>query len=62
MATKKVEVLSEVMYDDFGTRVLITDPASEKYLKQAREKKEETSEKFCGGRSGWDNFIERWES
>ena len=49
------------MQEDFGTKVLITDPASDKYL--AKANKENPNQKkfteFCGGAGGWDDFCER---
>ena len=37
---KHPEILQEVMYDDHGTRVLITDPAADVYLDRHREEQE----------------------
>jgi hypothetical protein len=57
------DFLSEVMFDDFGTRVLITDPAADAYLRASKEKKDAIKEKYsqwCGGVSGWDDYTERW--
>lgn len=65
MATQpNPEFLEETMFANFGTRVLITDPAADKYLNASKEKKkkEERDEKWCGGPGGWDNFVERWHS
>jgi hypothetical protein len=43
---------------------LITSPASEKYLKMARKAKYQTPEdrysRPCGGKGGFDDFVERW--
>jgi hypothetical protein len=41
MANSPVDRNESLMQKDFGTRVLVTDPASDKYLEQsARQKKE----------------------
>lgn len=56
------EYLSETMFEDFGTRVLITNPAADKYLDASKEKKEAIEKKYsqwCGGRNGYDDFTER---
>jgi hypothetical protein len=51
-----------MMQEDFGTKVLITDLAAERYLEKA--KKETPNQKkfteFCGGKAGWNDFTERW--
>lgn len=58
-------VLREVMHDEFGTNVLITDPASDAYLRASEQKKAKLKEKYgqwCGGPGGWDDFTERFET
>lgn len=50
-----------IMQEDFGTKVLITDLAADRYLEKAR-KEDPTQKKFtefCGGAGGWDDFCER---
>ncbi len=51
-----------MMQEQFGTRVLITDLAADKYLEKAH--KENPAQKkfteFCGGAGGWSDFTERW--
>jgi hypothetical protein len=57
------EYLSEVMFEDFGTRVLITDPAADAYLRASKAKKDSIKEKYsqwCGGVGGFDDYTERW--
>jgi hypothetical protein len=54
-----------MMQEDFGTRVLITSPIAEKYLRQARvsKYKEVPDDRYsrpCGGKGGFDDFVERW--
>jgi hypothetical protein len=50
------------MQESFGTKVLITDPAADKYLEKAA--KEDPNQKkfteFCGKQHGWDDYTERW--
>ena len=62
MANLPVDKNSSMMEEDFGTRVLITDPAADKYLyKAAKENPEqEKFKKFCGGKGGWSDYTERW--
>ena len=55
------EFLEETMFAEFGTKVLITNPKSDLYLKKASENK--TPQKYsqwCGGENGWDDYTERW--
>jgi len=62
MAISPVDKNSSMMEEDFGTRVLITDPAADRYLaKAAKENSEqEKFKKFCGGKGGWSDYTERW--
>jgi len=62
MANLPVDKNSKMMQEDFGTVVLITDPAADKYLdKAAKENSEqEKFKKFCGGKGGWSDYTERW--
>jgi hypothetical protein len=51
-----------MMQEDFGTKVLITDLAADRYLEKAR-KEDPTQKKFtefCGKQNGWDDYTERW--
>ena len=51
-----------MMQEDFGTKVLITDLAADRYLEKAA--KENPNQKkfteFCGKKNGWDDYTERW--
>ena len=50
------------MQQEFGTKVLITDLAADRYLEKAR-KEDPTQKKFtefCGKQNGWDDYTERW--
>lgn len=62
MALKPVDRNEKIMEKEFGTRVLITDLAADKYLEKA--KKEDVNQKkfseFCGGKGGWSDYTERW--
>lgn len=51
-----------MMQEDFGTKVLITDPAADRLLnKAARENPlQKKFTEFCGKKNGWDDFTERW--
>jgi hypothetical protein len=62
MANQPVDTVPEMMQGDFGTRVLITDPAADRILnKAAREKADQKKfTQFCGGAGGWNDFTERW--
>ena len=35
------EFLQETMFEDHGTKVLITDPAADQYMEEAKRRKEE---------------------
>jgi hypothetical protein len=51
------------MRENFGTCVLISDPASEKYLKMSRKTPPyDRMKRWCGGKNGFDDFVERFES
>ncbi len=52
------------MQELHGTRCLITDPASDKYLDQAKKRPqyvipEDSYSRWCGGANGFDLFVER---
>jgi len=54
-----------MMNSDFGTTVLITDPRADIYLSQARKMKKtsppgDRMSKWCGGKEGFDDYVERW--
>lgn len=58
------EFVSEIMENDFGTRVLITNVESDKYLKEGKKKNyivpDDRYSRPCGGAGGFDDFVERW--
>jgi hypothetical protein len=62
MATKKVDTVPEIMNQEHGTTVLITDRAADKFL--AKAAKENPNQKkfteFCGCKGGWSDYTERW--
>ena len=62
MANLPVDKNSKMMQEDFGTVVLITDPAADKYLDKAamENSEQEKFKKFCGGKGGWSDYTERW--
>jgi hypothetical protein len=47
------------MQEDFGTKVLITDLAADKYLEQSAKHGTERYSRWCGGKDGWDDYAER---
>ena len=62
MANSPIDTNASMMQEDFGTKVLITDPKADKYLAKAR-KEDPTQKKFtefCGKKNGWDDYTERW--
>ena len=59
MANSPVDKNPDLMQEQFGTRVLITDLAADKYLAQANRHGKERYERWCGGRDGFDDFAER---
>jgi len=58
------EVVREIMQEDFGTSVLITSPAADRYLRKAHTNTYKIPEnryrRPCGGKGGFDDFVERW--
>jgi hypothetical protein len=48
-----------MMQEDFGTKVLITDFAADRYLDKAAKHGTERYSKWCGGKGGWDDYAER---
>ena len=57
MANFRVDVVPEIMAQEFGTVCLITDPAADKYLTKARKEKADRKKltEFCGGADGRDD-------
>lgn len=51
----------DMMENDFGTVVLITDPRSDKYLQQNNNNPPPNRySRWCGGKGGFDDYVERW--
>jgi hypothetical protein len=48
-----------MMQEDFGTTVLITNPAADRLLAKAFKHGKERYAKWCGGKEGFDDFCER---
>ncbi len=48
-----------MMQEDFGTKVLITDLAADKYLDKSAKHGTERYSRWCGGKDGWDDYAER---
>jgi hypothetical protein len=53
----------DYMKETFGTKVLISDPASEKYLKMAKKiPPNDRMKRWCGGKNGFDDYVEWFET
>jgi hypothetical protein len=49
------------MSSEHGTKCLITDYGSEKYLSNTKYSiPKDRYSKWCGGSGGFDDFVERW--
>jgi hypothetical protein len=48
-----------MMQEDFGTKVLITNLAADRYLEKAAKHGTDRYSKWCGGKDGWDDYAER---
>lgn len=59
MANSPVDRNASMMQEDFGTKVLITDLAADKYLAQSAKHGTERYRVWCGGKNGWDDYAER---
>ncbi len=59
MANSPVDRNASLMQENFGTKVLITDLAADRYLEKAAKHGTERYSKWCGGRDGWDDYAER---
>jgi len=64
MAKSPVDTVPAMMQEDFGTVVLATSPISDKYLQKAKLKQyfipQDRYSRPCGGRGGFDDYVERW--
>ena len=59
MANSPIDRNPDMMQEQFGTRVLITDLAADKYLAQSAKHGTERYRVWCGGTWGWDDYCER---
>jgi hypothetical protein len=54
----------KLMASDHGTVCLITDPRADFYIRKARKKQSalpaDRYSKPCGGKGGFDDYVERW--
>lgn len=51
------------MKEQFGTCVLISDPSSEKYLSKSKKNPPNNRmQRWCGGKNGFDDYVEWFES
>ena len=57
------EFLQETMFEEHGTKVLITNPLADKYLDMAAKRIDKQKYgQWCGGKDGWDDYTERWHT
>jgi hypothetical protein len=59
MATQKVDTVPEIMNQEHGTTVLITDRAADKFLDKSAKHGKERYARWCGGKKGFDDYAER---
>lgn len=59
MANSRIDTVSSMMVEDFGTTVLITDPRADRYLAQLEKYGKDRYSRWCGGMGGFDGFCER---
>jgi hypothetical protein len=59
MANSPIDRNPDMMQEQFGTRVLITDLAADKYLEKSAKHGTERYRVWCGGKGGFDDFAER---
>lgn len=51
----------DIMFNEQGTFCLVTDYGSEKYLKKLKyQVPNDRYSKWCGGKDGFDDYVERW--
>ena len=62
MAIHPTDKVPQIMQEEFGTRVLITDPKADRILNRAAREKSDQKKftQFCGGVGGWNDLTERW--
>lgn len=55
---------TNMMKQEFGTVCLITDIKADYYLQKLRKNPSEPPldrySKWCGGKNGFDDYVERW--
>ena len=62
MAINPTDYDPDYMRGQFGTKCLITSTSADKYLDQARKKStvpEDSYSRWCGGKNGFDLYVER---
>jgi hypothetical protein len=53
------DYVPEIMENEFGTKILITNPNSEKYLRQSSKTPPKNRlSRWCGGKNGFDDYAE----
>lgn len=55
----------ELMYQEHGTKWLITDRQADQYLKKnlhrPNDPPEDRNSRSCGGTGGFDDYVEWWD-
>jgi len=59
MSNGPVDKVPSMMEEDFGTKVLITDPKSDAILARSSRYGTERYSRWCGGKGGFDDWCER---
>ena len=64
MALSPTDYNSKSMEEDFGTTCLITNPKADRYLSSGVKKEkpsipDDCYSRWCGGKGGFDLFVER---
>ena len=59
------DTVPNMMQEDFGTKVLITSPQADAYLRKSKTDRykippEDRLSRPCGGKDGFDDYVERW--
>jgi len=55
------EYVPNIMNEEFGTVILITNPKSDKYLNQTKKiPPKNRLSRWCGGQNGFDDYVERF--
>jgi hypothetical protein len=54
------DYVPQIMENELGTRILITNPKADKYLNIAKKNPPANRlSRWCGGKNGFDDYVER---